>query len=72
MTRFREKFYKITAWLGTYFPVRFVVTTALRLRSKPYDVLVQEVLVLTAYLTAATLLTLAIDKGELRRKGMDG
>lgn len=72
MTRFREKFYKITAWLGTYFPVRFVVTTALRLWSKPYDILVQEALVLTAYLTAATLLTLAIDKGELRRKGMDG
>jgi len=75
LAEFRARFYKITAWLGTYFPVRFVVTILLRLwlgpYTGPYTVLLREIMALVAYITVATLLNLSIDKGELRRRGRD-
>ena len=63
--RFRRRFYQISAWLGTYFPVRLAVTilTNLCLRSCPP--LVLECIVLAVYLAAAALLSLEIDRRNL-------
>lgn len=32
---FRKKFYKISAWLGLYFPIRFIVSVAARFYPRP-------------------------------------
>lgn len=65
---FRRKFYKISAWLGLYFPVRLIVSTAARLYPRPYSVLLLECLILVIYICAATLVNLAVDKWGIRRK----
>lgn len=65
---FRRKFYKISVWLGLYFPVRFVVSTAAKLYPRPYSVLLLECLILVVYICVATLVNLDIDKRDIRRK----
>ena len=52
---FRKKFYKISAWLGTYFPIRFVVTSLAFLYPR-------------SYLMTATLISLQIEKNNLKEK----
>lgn len=59
---FRKKFYKISAWLGLYFPIRFLVRFATRLYPRPYSTLVLEVIILAIYIAAATCVNLSIDK----------
>lgn len=39
---FRKKFYKISAWLGAYFPVRFLVTILAYFCPRPYSVIIFE------------------------------
>ena len=62
---FRKKFYKISAWLGLYFPIRFLVNIAARFYSRPYSSLVLDVIILTIYIGAATCVNLAINKSYL-------
>ena len=59
---FRRRFYKISAWLGLYFPVRFLMSTAATFYPRPYSSLLFEVLVLVVYMCVAVLVNLAIDK----------
>ena len=59
---FRRKFYKISAWLGLYFPVRFVVNTVARLYPRPYSSLILECIVAGVYICVATCVCLSIDK----------
>ena len=59
---FRRRFYKISAWLGLYFPVRFLMSAGVTLYPKPYYSLLFEVLVVAVYMCAAVLVNLAIDK----------
>ncbi|MBE6113241.1 MAG: helix-turn-helix transcriptional regulator [Peptococcaceae bacterium] len=59
---FRRRFYKISAWLGLYFPVRFLMSAAAAFYPRPYSSLLFEVLVLVVYMCAAVLVNLAIDK----------
>ncbi len=61
--KFRRKFYKISAWLGLYFPVRFIVSAALTLYPRPYSVLVKECIILILYIAAALTANLQTDKG---------
>ena len=63
--QFRRKFYKISAWLGLYFPVRFFMSIAAGFYPRPYSSLLFEVLVLAVYLWAALSVNLAIDKREI-------
>ena len=51
--KFRRTFYKISAWLGLYFPVRFIISAALSLYPRPYSVLVKECIILIIYIAAA-------------------
>ena len=59
---FRRRFYKLTTWLGVYFPIRLLMTivTALLLPTCPANVF--EVLVLAVYIGTAFYLTLTIDQ----------
>ena len=65
---FRRKFYKISAWLGLYFPVRFIVKIAATFYPRPYYSLVLEVIILVIYIAAATCVNLSIDKSYLPKK----
>lgn len=63
--RFRKKFYKISAWLGTYFPIRFVITVLAYFYPRPYSAIVFECVVLVVYLMVVMLITLSIEKHSL-------
>ena len=60
---FRKRFYKISAWLGLYFPVRFVLMAAARLYPLPSPAL--ECVILAVYICAALCICLSIDKADL-------
>ncbi len=65
---FRKKFYKISAWLGTYFPIRFVVTLLAVYYPRPYSVIIKDCVILAIYLMTATLISLQIEKNNLKEK----
>ncbi|MBR2627044.1 MAG: helix-turn-helix transcriptional regulator [Peptococcaceae bacterium] len=65
---FRRRFYKISAWLGLYFPVRFLMSAAAAFYPRPYSSLLFEVLVLVVYMCAAVLVNLAIDKQYIMKE----
>ena len=65
---FRKKFYKISAWLGLYFPIRFIVRAAATLYPRPYYSLILEVIILAIYIAAATCVNLSIDKSYLPKE----
>ena len=63
---FRKKFYKISAWLGAYFPVRFVVTALACFWPRAYSSIVLECVICAVYLMTVMLITLSIDKSYLK------
>ena len=64
-TQFRKRFYKISAWLGTYFPIRFLIMDLSSLYPRPINTLVLACVIVAVYLITATLLTLEIDRRNL-------
>ena len=64
---FRRKFYKISAWLGLYFPVRFFMSVLARFYLRPYSAILFEVIVLVVYIFAAVSVNLSIDKEYILR-----
>lgn len=65
---FRRKFYKISAWLGLYFPIRFVLSAAAQFYPRSYSALLFEVIVLVIYIWAALSVNLSIDKSDILRE----
>lgn len=65
---FRRKFYKISAWLGLYFPIRFFVSAAVSFYPRPYNTLVLEIIILGIYIAAATCVNLSVDKSYLPKE----
>lgn len=65
---FRKKFYKISTWLGSYFPVRFTVTILAHFYPRPYSTIVLECVIFAIYLMVVTLITLQIEKIYLKEK----
>lgn len=65
---FRKKFYKISAWLGLYFPVRFTVTILAHFYPRPYSSIVLECVIFAIYLMVVMLITLQIEKKHLNEK----
>ena len=63
--RFRRRFYKISTWLGAYFPVRFVMNILVHFYPRPYSIIGFECVVLAIYLMAVMLITLQIEKEKL-------
>ncbi|MBR6790191.1 MAG: helix-turn-helix transcriptional regulator [Oscillospiraceae bacterium] len=64
---FRIKFYKISAWLGSYFPVRLGIMALVHFWPRPFNSLVLECVILAVYLAAAALITLEIDRRSLKK-----
>ena len=66
---FRKKFYKISAWLGLYFPIRLVVSAVVALLESVCSFTIQtvvlECIILVIYICAALLVNLTIDKRNL-------
>lgn len=58
----RRRFYKISAWLGLYFPIRFVVSAVAQLYPRPYSSLIMECIVLILYIAVSALVCLIPDK----------
>lgn len=65
--RIRRTFYKVSAWLGSYFPVRLLVSGLAWLWPRPYSSLALEIIIVLAYLGVATLATLLIGKRKPSR-----
>ena len=65
---FRKKFYKISAWLGAYFPIRFVITSLSHFYPRPYSMIALECVIFVLYLIMATLLCFQIEKNSLKGK----
>ena len=65
-SQFRKRFYKISAWLRTYFPVRFVIMSLATFYPHPIHSLVLECVAAVVYLMAAALITLELEKRALR------
>ena len=65
---FRKKFYKISVWLGAYFPVRFAISMLSSLYPRPYSTIVKECVIFVLYVMAAMLVTLQIEKKSLNEK----
>lgn len=64
---FRKRFYVISAWLGTYFPMRLVVTLFETFDMGPYSLWIRECTILTLYICVAALLTLSIEKQHIAK-----
>ncbi len=64
-TQFRKRFYKISAWLGTYFPIRFLIMDLSSLYPRPINTLVLDCVIVAVYLMAAVILNLLIDRRNL-------
>lgn len=62
---FRKKFYKISTWLGAYFPVRFVICVAASQYGGPISAPVLECIILAVYFCTALLINLSIDQSYL-------
>ena len=65
---FRKRFYKISAWLGLYFPIRFLTTILMSFHPRPYSTLVLECIVLSAYMGVSMLVTLSVEEHYLLRE----
>lgn len=61
---FRRYFYKISAWLGLYFPIRFVMYILTRTLTHIFSGIVFEIVVLVVYILSSTLVCLSLDKQE--------
>jgi len=59
---FRKNFYKISAWLGFYFPIRFVLKMAATLYPRPYHSLTLECIILAIYIAVAFCTSLTIEQ----------
>ena len=60
--RFRKRFYKISVWLGAYFPIRFLIMALMNLYPCPINMLVVECVIVAVYLMAAVIFNLLIDR----------
>ena len=65
---FRKNFYKISAWLGSYFPIRLLIMVCMSYYPRPYSALVLECVILTAYIAAALTIDLAVEKDYFIKK----
>ena len=60
--KFRKNFYKISAWLGLYFPIRLAISKMANLYPRPYNVLTLECIILAVYIAVAFCTSLTIEQ----------
>lgn len=64
---FRRTFYKLSAWLGLYFPIRFLLTIVMEIFPQLFSPVVFEIVTLVIYIMAAMLIMLSLDKKALEQ-----
>ena len=65
--QFRKRFYKVSVWLGTYFPLRLLVMALVHFYPRSINSLALECVIAVLYLMTATLITLEIEKRHLSK-----
>ena len=65
--QFRKRFYKVSAWLGAYFPIRLLAMALVHFYPRPINSLALECVIAVLYLMTATLITLEIEKRHLSK-----
>ncbi len=65
---FRKRFYKISTWLGLYFPIRFLTTILMSFYPRPYSTIVLECIVLSIHMGVSMYVTLSIEEHYLLRE----
>lgn len=63
---FRKRFYQVSAWLGAYFPIRYLVHSAMYLYPRPYNTLVLDCIILVLYIATALIICLELEKRDLK------
>lgn len=63
---FRKRFYKISAWLGTYFPIRLAVRMLSSFYPRPYSTMALECVTAAVYIMTAALICLQIEKDSMK------
>lgn len=63
---FRARFYKISAWFGTYFPMRLILLVLTELVSFDLSRISFEFITFVLYIAASMLIMLSIDKQNIR------
>lgn len=61
---FRKRFYKVSAWLGSYFPVRLLVMKLINFYPRPINTFVLEGIILFLYFIIAAGLSALVEKGS--------
>lgn len=64
--KFRQTFYKLSAWLGLYFPIRFLLTVVTEFSPHLFSPAVFEIVTLALYIMSAMLIMLSIDKASMK------
>ncbi len=59
---FRKRLYQVTAWLGLYFPIRFLMDWMMTFYPRPYAAIVFECVTLIVYIAAAVYICLFLEK----------
>ena len=62
--KIRGKFYKVSVWLGTYFPIRFIVKKLSVFYPRPYYSIALECIIIVLYLIISSLICLLIEKNS--------
>ena len=65
---FRKKFYKLSVWLGAYFPIRLLTMVLACFYPRPYNTIIFECITFSIYLMTVMLITLKIEKNDLDKK----
>jgi len=65
--QFHKKFYKISAWIGLYFPIRFLFTFAVRFYPRPFSAIVLEAIIVLSYFCTALMLHLWITRSNVKQ-----
>jgi len=60
----RKNFYKISVWLGAYFPIRFIVKKMSAFYPRPYYSIALECVIIVLYLIVSALICLQIEKSS--------
>lgn len=59
---YRRKFYQISAWVGTYFPIRWIMEKMSAFYPRPYHAIALEGVILVIYLMTAGLICSLIER----------
>lgn len=59
---FRKRLYQVTAWLGLYFPIRFLMEWLMTFYPRPYSIIVFECVTLIVYMAVVLNICLTLEK----------